>query len=245
MRWLLCLGLFLLAEPIRAQQPPMSGGLTPQEEAAGWTMVFDGSDSKNLLIRGDSKIVGDVLEVGGPNGASVRTLGWLGQNFVMRFRYRVVGPTVPTLRIELKSAFSRAMTGLSLPQLPGRKEDWYDLEIQGVADPTSVVMSFNLQCRLADGREVPTNGVNLGIEPGNPSIAFDVPPGVTLQLQNIRAKPDWASRPSIWKSPWTLLILLTSLAVALLIARIIWRSRRRQAAPSIHEPVALPPGPHP
>lgn len=230
-------GLLLLlaihSAPIAKGSAPNT--LTPEEKAAGYTLLFDGRDIPGFHIDGDFQIQDGVLMLGGakPTLASITTA--LPSNFELRLKYRLDEP-------QRKATPGRGWAQLQLRQqrflgfrgsdqqlfgsTPPTPEDWWDeLILTGVSKPTSD--EFETIVRFVP-EELAPHGTISGWpgKDGNFTLSFWLPVGSKLQLRDVKLRADAVSW---WQTPWPfLLVLATGLLLlgvlgVLILRRLRWR----------------------
>lgn len=235
MKHLLSLTLLLAALPASAAEESAPNTLTPEERAAGYTLLFDGREIPGFRIEGDFQIEGGVLTLGGskPTTATITTA--LPGNFELRMKYRFVelpGKPLPgiswaTLELMQKRFKANRSNGQTLfGSAPPKPADWWDeLFLTGVSDPTNDAFETTLQFLP---EELAPQGGKSGWQgrAGNFTVSLQIPVGSKLQLRDVKLRADAVSW---WQTPWPyVLILATGMLMLGIIGLLVLRRLRRR-----------------
>lgn len=241
MRYLVgVISLLLFILTVRAAGEDKPNTLTPEQQAEGWTLLFDGTSTDAWNVKGGVEIVDGTLVFGGPEATRVSVKRPLGRNFELRTQFRVEGTGQPSLRFERRHFLgSGTVLGQSLAKTSGGSPtDWQELILTGRYDSARDNQSVNTVTRrnTKDGGSSSSSGSSGFGGQGTLTLHIQIPSGTKLLLRNVLLYPD-PDVPDKPGSPTLPLVVLAGFLALLLAALFIVRrlGRRRQGDLSLEQ----------
>jgi Domain of Unknown Function (DUF1080) len=161
-------------------RPPNT--LTPEEAAAGWSLLFDGRTTDGWAVQGDAAVRDGLLVLGGDRPTTATTAGAF-DDFELRFQYRFEAGREGLLGLEVNGSGAHYGLGYLTPR-PAR---WNEaIYAQGNGHSSAAFRPLH-RALLDFG---PTAGPAQGTGGGGPvHVVIKLPfPGNRLALRGIRLK---------------------------------------------------------
>lgn len=223
---LLVLGALLLASPARRQH----NVLTPQEQAEGWTLLFDG-ERVPPGAAADAVVADGVLVIGGADRVSAELASVSGSDFTLRLEYRTEGAVAPLAKVAWKKFLGAGSVSGNLGPTSRGPDDWIEIEATSRQRADGHRDVHILWRRPEDPK--PKGGLFGGStgKPSSTSFVVEVPASTRLYVRIVRALGDF-------RSPWLPWLVGGGVVLLLLAAAaFLWLRRRSAGAP---EPPSTP-----
>jgi hypothetical protein len=188
MRPLLCAGILFLARlPMQPADKSEPNTLTPKEAAEGWVLLFDGKTTFGWNIEGAAKISGETLRLGGEKETTADFTTAFG-DFELQFEYQASEVAQATFQQpESKRKFTIDVSASGRSAGKG----WYRNITKAKYDAAKLVWSTTTEVYGPSGQgEARIKAENFAGDPLHAlQPGFDVRPGGSLVLRNVKVKP--------------------------------------------------------